>query len=413
VFRGRRSIVLHFKLPVKSIVLLAIFLFALLSSAITGATFFELVSGNPYGEFGPPPPPPTITIESDGTVLPFRPMNRTGRTYVFTDDIVNYRIVVECSNIIVDGNGFTLQQDGVHDGVTLLGCSNVTVKNLGIWRATGGIALVNASRNNITSNSIFGTSDYYYAISLDRNSPSNSISKNMIVGSRGIIVESNSNTITGNKLIRAGSIEINGRRGLPTLGSYNNIYANEIVDCWTAFEVSGGYHNSFHANNVKGCHAGISLVNIQKEWEHRIFGPRVANNKIYHNNFIGNSQQVRTDYNVDTEILYNDNFFDNGTEGNYWSGYVGNDTNSDGIGDVPYIIDANRSDNHPLIAPFDIENNIKVIPLPAPLESPIEQQPASSQYASVFAASAVVAVVVVGAGLLFYHRKRRKGAASV
>jgi nitrous oxidase accessory protein NosD len=340
-------------------------------------------------------------------------MNQTGRTYVFTDDIVNYRIVVECSNIIVDGNGFTLQQDGVHDGVTLLGCSNVTVKNLGIWRATGGIALVNASRNNITSNSIFGTSDYYYAISLDRNSPSNSISKNMIVGSRGIIVESNSNTITRNKLIRAGSIEINGRRGLPTLGSYNNIYANEIVDCWTAFEVSGGYHNSFHANNVKGCHAGISLVNIQKEWEHRIFGPRVANNKIYHNNFIGNSQQVRTDYNVDTEILYNDNFFDNGTEGNYWSGYVGNDTNSDGIGDVPYIIDANRSDNHPLIAPFDIENNIKVIPSPAPLQSPIEQQPASSQYASVFAASAVVAVVVVGAGLLLYNRKRRKGAASV
>jgi len=80
---------------------------------------------------------------------------------------------------------------------------------------------------------------------------------------------------------------------------------------------------------------------------------------------------------------------------------------------VPYIIDANRSDNHPLIAPFDIENNIKVIPLPAPLESPVEQQPASSQYASVFAASAVVAVVVVGASLLLYHRKRRKGAASV
>jgi parallel beta-helix repeat protein len=44
------------------------------------------------------------------------------------------------------------------------------------------------------------------------------------------------------------------------------------------------------------------------------------------------------------------NYWDNGVEGNYWSEYNG--TGGDGIGNMPYVIDANNTDNHPLMGTF-------------------------------------------------------------
>jgi hypothetical protein len=41
--------------------------------------------------------------------------------------------------------------------------------------------------------------------------------------------------------------------------------------------------------------------------------------------------------------------WDDGSVGNYWSDYTGKDYNEDGIGDTPYIIDANNKDNYPIV----------------------------------------------------------------
>ena len=40
-------------------------------------------------------------------------------------------------------------------------------------------------------------------------------------------------------------------------------------------------------------------------------------------------------------------------KGNYWSKYTGNDTNGDGIGEVPFTIDPSNSDDYPLVEPVD------------------------------------------------------------
>jgi parallel beta-helix repeat protein len=83
-----------------------------------------------------------------------------------------------------------------------------------------------------------------------------------------------------------------------------------------------------------------------------------GNNTIFHNNFMYNQQyQVFLAYDDGT------NKWDNGypSGGNYWSDYTGvdlysgpyqNETGSDGIGDTPYVIDANNIDHYPLMKPF-------------------------------------------------------------
>ena len=73
-------------------------------------------------------------------------------------------------------------------------------------------------------------------------------------------------------------------------------------------------------------------------------------NLFYHNDFISNKRNANDD---------SRNFWDNGSQGNYWSNYMGQDNNSDGIGDTPYLIpDNGNQDNYPLMHPF--ENYISI-----------------------------------------------------
>jgi len=51
---------------------------------------------------------------------------------------------------------------------------------------------------------------------------------------------------------------------------------------------------------------------------------------------------------------YSTNVWDNGysSGGNYWSDYTGQDSDGDGVGDTPYVIDAENKDNYPFINPW-------------------------------------------------------------
>jgi nitrous oxidase accessory protein len=82
-----------------------------------------------------------------------------------------------------------------------------------------------------------------------------------------------------------------------------------------------------------------------------------SNNLIFHNNFINNTVQAEC-----SPLCFNS--WDNGCEGNYWSDYNGSDSDSDGIGDTPYVINENNTDPYPLMNPYwnigDINHDLKV-----------------------------------------------------
>src|SRR3989304_3190110 len=99
---------------------------ALLFSAVAGIQSTNLASGNPWGIFGPPTPPTYVYIRSDGTVEPSMvPIQKVGNVYTFTNDLLNYSIIVQRDNIVIEGAGFMLQGNGYYEGITLSSRNNV------------------------------------------------------------------------------------------------------------------------------------------------------------------------------------------------------------------------------------------------------------------------------------------------
>jgi len=290
--------------------------------------FVNLVSANPF----PPPPQdlPHIYIRSDGSVDPaIAPIQRVGEVYTFTSHIVNYSIVVQRDNIVIDGEGYSLQNGGWGDeGIVLNFVSNVTIRNMEIKRFHYGVVIGNSSRNTVIGNYIGNNS---YAIILEFSS-FNNITKNLVTAtySYGInFWKSNNNTIIQNSVA-------NNTNGIGIWRSSNNT----IVE-----------------NNIANNQIGMGLY-------------AATNNLYYHNNFINNTQNLEIN-NYGSPSLYT-NFGDNGATGNYWSDYNGGDGNGDGIGDIPHEIpdqngSINDQDRYPLMIPVNVPIPIPEFPSWTPL----------------------------------------------
>jgi parallel beta-helix repeat protein len=158
---------------------------------------------------------------------------------------------------------------------------------------------------------------------------------------RGLHFENGSQSImmfsTNNSRILNNNIT-NIAEGIWILSSSNNIiYGNNITGHFYGIYLYRSSNSTVHGNNITANGVGIWLA-------------RSSNNSIFHNSFINNGVQVNS--------YKSTSIWDVGypSGGNYWSNYNGTDADHDGIGDTPYIIDANNTDHYPLLGMFNSYN---------------------------------------------------------
>ena len=245
-----------------------------------------------------------IFIKEDGTIDPeSAPIKNEGNTiYIVTDDVANASIIVERSNITIDGNGHILEgpfnssEWSVGLNLTQNSLNNVTIRNFNIIGFSEGV-------------------DVYHG-------------KNIIIYA---------NNMTENAL---NAIELQET-------SNSIIFGNRLAESHTGININSTKDSVLTRNDITNNDFGVCLVGSSN------------NNKLYHNNFINNSQQVSG--------FASTNTWDNGypSGGNYWSNYTGWDyyygsnqdlTGSDGVGDIAHILYANNTDHYPLTGPFKTFN---------------------------------------------------------
>ncbi|MCW4017193.1 MAG: right-handed parallel beta-helix repeat-containing protein [Candidatus Bathyarchaeota archaeon] len=97
--------------------------------------------------------PNQIFIRQDGGVEGTNLIQRSGDLYTFTADVAG-SIVIEKNNVVLDGNGFTLQADA--DGFTIEDQTNVTIRDLSVNADSGTGMLV----NRVSSFTVHGVTLY-------------------------------------------------------------------------------------------------------------------------------------------------------------------------------------------------------------------------------------------------------------
>jgi len=95
----------------------------------------------------------TVHIKADGNIDGTDKILRDGNVYKFAENIVNQSVVVEKDNIVIDGDGHSLEGDGKLEGIWLENRYNVTIKKMNISNFGEGIKIMGTGSKN---NSIIG-----------------------------------------------------------------------------------------------------------------------------------------------------------------------------------------------------------------------------------------------------------------
>jgi parallel beta-helix repeat protein len=270
-----------------------------------------------------------------------------GRPLVYLEGVADYSVddagqvvLVRCDRIRVED----LNLSRTSNGVQLWETNNSIISGNKITANTVyGVELFSSSNNSMSGNDI--TNNSGNGISLDSSSNHNSINRNNITNNSvwGILLSDSSsfNSINGNNITN------NSWDGiwLYSSSNYNSIIGNNITN---NSDYGVGLYDSSNYNSIIG-------NNITNNGFYGVYLDSSSNNKFYHNNFIYNGVQV---YSEDSANVWDDGY---PSGGNYWSDYFGVDIKSgpgqdlpgsDGIGDTPYVIDANNVDHYPLMSTY-------------------------------------------------------------
>jgi len=259
--------------------------------------------------------------------------------FVFTTDIYETTIIVTADNIVIDGNGHTLQGSGSGSGFFLNGRSGVTIKNLIIKGWNVGIFLYDSSDNVIDGNTFI---DNWKGVDIEGHSSSNIINGNIFVDNAfvGIFLSTASNNLL------SGNTITNNYHGvlLQVNSNKNTIIENIFKNNFYGFYLYASSNNNIICGNTL----------IKNENGIRLYDS--SGNLIYHNNIIDNTEQAYDD-NPSENYWHHPDLL----EGNYWSDYPGFDDGSgsdkhaiagDGIGDTHIPWPSQDYDYYPLMAPW-------------------------------------------------------------
>jgi parallel beta-helix repeat protein len=194
-----------------------------------------------------------------------------------------------------------------------------------------GIRAVSSCNNTISKNELVNVQ---YPLELDCFSCNSTITENRVEsGVSGITLGSSYNIVSYNNLSGGLSSGIDLYSG-----SNSVVYGNTISSSGIGIGLGDSWNNTFIRNSITNAtFAALHLSNV-------------TNNTFYQNRFEGrNSLYIH-------EGINGTNIWDNGVEGNYWNDYNGTDSNQDGLGDTPYVIDENNRDHYPLMGTFQSFN---------------------------------------------------------
>jgi parallel beta-helix repeat protein len=340
---------------------------------------------------------------------------------------VGFLVLIDCDDILVEDVEVAKNEPSL----ALLNCNNVTVRNVtlpndqptilvsstdnsritnnNLLDSSGAycIRLLNSSHNTVSNNQIISSfslySAYNHGIEIS-DGFNNTVFQNLVVGTDSAICLQNSddNTIQNNSVT-------NTTTGIEIAGSSGNIVTGNTIfhtikeylrysEPGTGISIdTDAINNQFYENNITQNKVGVSLSSSPNTFARNTVADNAlglsieaSNNKFYNNNFLNNTKQAEI---ASSSIA----FWDNGTAGNYWSDYLtrypnASEINDSGIGDTPYVIDANNIDNYPLMAPYEA--------------SPTESKPEPEPFPTVLlVAVTVVVAAVIAVGILVYFKK--------
>lgn len=253
------------------------------------------------------------------------------------------------STTVIDGNDDRTVVDVTGENVTITsftirrsGCScadyagvyaepssqNLNLTENSIVYNGFGVRLANAS-NVILSHNEIARNDY--AIEITFSSGNSVVGNKMANNEYGFGLDpSSDNVVVGNNITSNAEYDIM----LHSSSNENTFAENVITKSSYGVRLYSSFNNTFNGNFVADNDIGIDVQDS-------------TDNDLYQNSFTGNSQHVQFYDNLT-------NTWDNGnvTGGNYWDNYTGTDSNHDGIGDLPHVLDSSNQDNYPLMGIF-------------------------------------------------------------
>jgi len=265
---------------------------------------------------------------------------------------VGYLGLVDCANVTV--RGMNLRSN--HEGLLIAFTNSSEIIDNNFENNVYGIYLIASCGNVLSGNNV--TLNQWDCIVLRYFSSNNLLLKNNVThSSSGFNIRSSSNNTLSGNFIANNVFGIYLYFSSVTSISGNNITADPYYGVY--FARSAG--NNVYGNDIRFTNVGIYLDDSSPNitiYENNVVNDNhclwicSSDNKVYHNVVICNAQGTL----ALVEDENTNNTWDDGypSGGNYWSDYNGTDANYDGIGDTPYVIDANNIDHYPLVTQYII-----------------------------------------------------------